>query len=450
MGRKEFPFVKQISTYDIKLMYTVADKSGEVFPLEKKTLDNTVEKCRSALAYMVDALNNHYDKWKDLKNTDRKNFIDHFFHGTKKNKAMCDFDDKFPKFPCYLRRSVQSEATGIVSSYRSNHKNWEETGQKGSEPKISLNHHWTPVLYQSEGGEIKIINRQYVQIKVFKNNDWVWMGLLLKNSDVSYIERHCFRRKSLSPCLKKKNGNYYLSWPWEENIKLPDVPVTACRICAVDLGIITDATCSIMDCSGTVYAREFINFAEEKDRIVHMCNRIKGNQQRGQAVNTLWAYTRNFNSELSRKIANRIIDFAILNDASYIVFEHLRTGGKKKGSRKQRLALWKHQEIQQLVEYKAHRYGMRVSRVNARNTSRLAYDGSGKVKRGKAAGNLPYDVCLFSSGKIYNCDLSASYNIGARFFLRTLRNKFPDCGIPSATSCTLADLWKNSILFRML
>ena len=65
---------------------------------------------------------------------------------------------------------------------------------------------------------------------------------------------------------------------------------------------------------------------------------------------------------------------------------------------------------------------MRISRVNAWGTSRLAYDGSGSVERG-IHGN--YSICRFQNGKIYNCDLSATYNIGARYFIRELTKSLP-------------------------
>ena len=68
----------------------------------------------------------------------------------------------------------------------------------------------------------------------------------------------------------------------------------------------------------------------------------------------------------------------------------------------------------------AARNGIRVSYICAVNTSRLAFDGSGKVIRGKDAGFNTYELCKFTTGKVYNCDLSASKNIGARFFIRVL------------------------------
>lgn len=61
-----------------------------------------------------------------------------------------------------------------------------------------------------------------------------------------------------------------------------------------------------------------------------------------------------------------------------------------------------------------HLYGIRYSTINPKNTSKLAFDGSGLVKRD----TKNYSICTFSTGKIYNCDLSASYNIGARYFIK--------------------------------
>ena len=74
-----------------------------------------------------------------------------------------------------------------------------------------------------------------------------------------------------------------------------------------------------------------------------------------------------------------------------------------------------------MLSHKAHQYGLRVARVNARYTSRLAFDGSGWSKRGREiTPETPYSLMQFVSGKIYNADLNASYNIGARYFIRHL------------------------------
>ena len=95
---------------------------------------------------------------------------------------------------------------------------------------------------------------------------------------------------------------------------------------------------------------------------------------------------------------------------------------------------------------KKNRKGIRISRICAWNTSRLAYDGSGVVLRDQDN----HSLCTFQTGKRYNCDLSASYNIGARYFIRELLKPIPatersllEAEVPSVkrrTLCVYADL----------
>ena len=101
--------------------------------------------------------------------------------------------------------------------------------------------------------------------------------------------------------------------------------------------------------------------------------------------------------------------------------EKLQVRGRKHGSKKWRLHHWRAQYVQSMVEDKAHRNGMRTSRVCAWNTSKLAYDGTGPVTRDEKN----WSMCTFTSGKRYHCDLSASYNIGARYFIREIFKSLP-------------------------
>ena len=142
----------------------------------------------------------------------------------------------------------------------------------------------------------------------------------------------------------------------------------------------------------------------------------------------------------------------MLHDVDVIVMEHLDVGGKKRGSGKQHLHHWRAVYVRQMVAQKAHREGIRNSTVCAWNTSRLAFDGTGRVKRGRESGRTAdnYSICEFSTGKIYNCDLNASYNIGARYFIRELIKPLPatakqrlEAKVPSVSkrsTCTLSTL----------
>ena len=70
----------------------------------------------------------------------------------------------------------------------------------------------------------------------------------------------------------------------------------------------------------------------------------------------------------------------------------------------------------------------------------------------KASEDTPNDICRFQSGKTYNCDLSASYNIGARYIIKELIKVLPNImtevsNIGGGTSRTLSTLWNiNSVM----
>ena len=173
---------------------------------------------------------------------------------------------------------------------------------------------------------------------------------------------------------------WFLRFAFEEDVKLKDIKNT---ILAIDLGINTDATCCVMSSDGTILARKFINFASDKDQINHTINKIKGISQKYGSYNTtkLWRVAKFMNEELARKIAKATADYAIEQNVDVIVFEHLDMQGKNRGSKKQKLHMWKKNSVQKYVEHKAHRNGIKISRICAWNTSKLAYDGSGIVTR---------------------------------------------------------------------
>ena len=356
--------------------------------------------------------------------------------------------------PCYLRRAAIAQAIGSYSSWFSNHENWKKNPE-GKEPKLQLDRHTMPAFYKDN--MYKRISNDMAQIKIYYHNDWVWQTVHLRKQDVKYIQRHCSTMQECSPVLVHKGKNWYLNFAFKQEVKLNKTDVQKQKVCAVDLGLNNDAVCSVMGAEGTVIARRFIRQAVEKDHLYTVLNRIRKQQQYGaRRCKTLWSIADNINREISRKTAGDILSFAYEYNVNVIVFEHLDIGGKKKGKNKQKLSLWRKKEIQRIVEHRAHRLGIRISRICAWNTSRLAYDGSGYVDRGKYMQNgkekYNYSICVFQSGKQYHCDLNASYNIGARYFVRELlksnsvRRRLPsqtkDSDYGKGTTRTLSSLIK--------
>lgn len=224
-----------------------------------------------------------------------------------------------------------------------------------------------------------------------------------------------------------------------------------------------------MAADGAILGRRFINFPREKDRMNHLLNKQRGEQRdHGRyGGRRTWDQINNLNDQLSANIARAIVDMAVEHGVNVIVFEALDFHGRIRGRKAQRLHLWRKRAIQDMVEHKAHRNLIRISRVCAWGTSRLAFDGSGEILRGRV--NLTNDElaaliametkdrkkakgrpethcgqerCTFLNGKEYNCDLSASYNIGARYFLREWCKVTPGLEetLPKTTQRTYANL----------
>ena len=411
----------------------------------------TMEIYRQAVGYLTEIYAQVWEELRKIPETKKRfNTAEHMVHMTKKNTARFDFDLRFPKMPSYLRRSAIQHALGNVSSYETRLGQWKETGVLSGRPKLTCRNHAMPVFYRDvmyrEGAE----GKDEAYLKLYDGHDWKWFRVYLKRTDMEYLRRNWKGKKASAPALEKRHRRYFLRFSYTEEVTLTQTPVKEQIICSVDLGINTDAVCTIMRSDGTVLGRRFIDHPSEKDRMYRTLGRIRRFQREHGSAQTQgrWAYTKRLNTELGKKIAGAIVRYAEENHADVIVFEYLEMQGKISGKKKQKLHLWRKRDIQKCCEHQAHRKGMRVSRICAWNTSRLAYDGSGAVTRDREN----HSLCTFQTGKRYNCDLSASYNIGARYFIRELLKPLPatersllEAKVPPVkcrTSCVYADLRK--------
>ena len=433
-----------------------------------KCLQDTISIYRKAVDFLIDVCIREWSVIEAIKGDKaRQRYVETLVHATSKRDAACyDFDRYFYKYPCYLLRSTITEAIGKVSSYMNNLANWENAdpavrGKAPSQPKAGYVY---PCMYQgnmySETEEPNV-----VQIKVFIRNTWDWLTVSLKKSDRDYILRHCSRierdennsqsalqsRRICNPTLQKRGKEWFLDFPVEETVKLTDTDIKEQTVIAVDLGINNACTLSVMHSDGTIVGREFLGLPSETDSPEHAIKRIKKAQQHGnRKTPRLWAKTNGINDRIAVLTAQFIMEKAVLYNTDVIVFEHLDRKGKIHGSKKQKLHMWRSRYVQEMVTNKANRLGMRISHICAWGTSKLAYDGSGTVQRGRDAGLKSYGVCRFANGKIYNCDISASYNIGARYFVRELTKSLPETArlqlqakVPEAckrSTCTLSTL----------
>ena len=409
----------------------------------------TLDIYRSAVSCLIEIYAQIWDELAVITEPKKRfNTAEHLVHTTKKNQARFDFDLRFPKMPSYLRRAAIQHALGSVSSYKTRMELWKKTDQKGGRPKLVCDNHAMPVFYRDVMYREDTEEKDGACLKLYDGHDWKWFRVSLSHTDMEYLRKNWAGKKAAAPVLEKRHRKYFLRFSYTEEVTLSKTPVKDQLICSVDLGINTDAVCSIMRSDGTVLDRKFINFPSEKDRLSHVLGRIRRFQKEhaSKQIGSRWAYAKRLNTELARKTARSIAEYAHENHADVIVFEYLEMKGKISGKKQQKLHLWKKREIQTMCEHKAHRYGIRVSRVCTWNTSRLAYDGSGPVSRDPKN----HSLCVFQSGKQYNCDLSASYNIGARYWIREIIKTLPETerssleakvpAVKRRTSCVYADL----------
>ena len=402
--------------------------------------DDTIDIYLKALTFYIKICELEYRNYSKNNynfSNEKMKYIEELTHKTATRTNIpeeYDFSINFYKFPSYLRRSVIMEAIGIVVSHNSRYKNWEEkrntciiSGKKFYEkpPTLQYEPKSFPTFYKTNTFEKKEEKGQ-AKIKIFKNNDWIWLDISFNCKNLYSSKDFRFKGfKECNPSLVKKGKKYFLHFSYEKNVKL-QAPIKLSlkeekkekeqqRIISVDLGLTNSAVCSCITNNGTVIDRLFINQSKEKDHRSTLLGKIS-KIKRISSINTkeltLYKKVNNLSKQIVQDTINKIVDFAIKNNVHTIVFEHLGKI-KGKGSLKQKIHYWNKNTIQDKVKKKAHGFGIRFSRINPKNTSALAFDGSGKVIR-----NNKKDLCRFSSGKQYHSDLNASYNIASRYFIR--------------------------------
>ena len=189
---------------------------------KQKMFDNTIKIYREAVSFLIGCFNKEWDSIQKVEGAkSRKSFAEKLIHTTKYSTAKYDFDAKFYKFPSYLRRAAIQAALGSVSSYRSNYKNWEANGKVGNEPKLQCDRFCFPTFYKtvmfSESNEP---NQCY--LKLYSKNDWVWVPIAMRATDVKYITKYWSHCEKSAPALEKKYGKYFLRFAFEEEVKLSD------------------------------------------------------------------------------------------------------------------------------------------------------------------------------------------------------------------------------------
>ena len=285
----------------------------------------TLDIYRSAVSCLIEIYAQTWDELAVITEPKKRfNTAEHLVHTTKKNQARFDFDLRFPKMPSYLRRAAIQHALGSVSSYKTRLELWEKTDQKGGRPKLVCDNHAMPVFYRDVMYREDTEEKDRACLKLYDGHDWKWFRVSLSHTDMEYLRKNWAGKRATAPVLEKRHRKYFLRFSYTEEVLFTKTPVKEQVICSVDLGLNTDAVCTIMRSDGTVLGRKFIDFPSEKDRMYRVLGRISRFQrEHGSAqVKSRWAYAKRLNTELGRKIAGAVTGYAEENHADVIVFEY--------------------------------------------------------------------------------------------------------------------------------
>ena len=418
--------MKVTSSYKIKIIN------------QNKIFDDTIKKYREIVGWYIGILDKEWvNSGFDTIENDNKGYkkvalLSSLTHKTLQNpNPIYDFKAEFfggkanQRVPSNYIEASMLAAIGSYSSYYSNLKNWEKEDEetRGEKPKLQLDRNLYPSLYPSMKNNYIRIDENTVMIKIYnkETNEWNFKEFKLKGQTVRNVYKKMEGYKELSPMLMKEGKRYFLSYPFEISVKQEKVKVNDRIIASVYLGIDQFAVVSIMDSNGKILARKFLDYKDLKLPFYQSINRVRKAQMNGsRKMPHKWRHVNDYNREIARRVAKDIVDFAKEYNFNVVVFEHIEKAGKKYSKNKQALSLWRGVEIQKLVEHKCHALGKQMSTIGGYNSMYLAFDGSGKGNRTNGDGikNKQGKFLEFTTGKKYNIYLNASYNIGARYFLR--------------------------------
>ena len=208
-------------------------------------------------------------------------------------------------------------------------------------------------------------------------------------------------------------------------IKIPqkNCDLNESTVVGVDLGVKIPAVCAL---NTNPYAREFIGSVDDylrvrtqiqnqRRRLCIQLRNTKGGHGRKKKLKALDRYTsreRNFVKNYNHMVSSRIIKFALKHNAKYINLECL----KGYDTDKKVLRNWSYYELQQMITYKANKYGIVVRKINPCFTSQVCSE-CGNYEEGQRISQEKFicksEKCRFHNPKkgYINADFNAARNI---------------------------------------
>ncbi|MGD0174792.1 MAG: transposase [Anaerolineales bacterium] len=389
-----------------------------------------------------------YPDFLNLKSNEVVPTIEKKTHRTKHNpRPKIAPPAEIGALPAYVRRAAIMAAFGSAKSFFSNLNQWKDQKEKFEEkatkkkkklvfrvrppvpPRV-----WNrnPSFYQDL---YKNFTGKNVMLKLWTGSNWAWVKFGITGREVPD------GWSVGSPQAINRNGHWYLHVPIQKDEYEVPKKVEEQRkekeilICVVDLNIGRNfACCTIQNSDGTILATLYIRGAEalhgrrkrDLGRVAVRRSQTGILQPDVQDNQYLWRHIRAMGEYEAHRVSRRIVDFAVLHEASVIVFEHLGHfqphKGKYSARGNEKRSYWLRGKIVQFSKYKAWNEGKITCRVNPAGTSRFCYwDGTELVRFTPGQPMVGYTegapmVYCPTCHHLENADRHSTRNIGHRFF----------------------------------
>ncbi len=284
---------------------------------QRHLFGETVKVYRRLCRYLVGIVFTHWPELGVLSSDEQTPAVERLMHATAKRPVVKypQINRVFYKFPSYYRRAAISFVIGQVSSYMTRYRDWQSglsrNRRYAKPPLLNADAGGYPVLYK--GQCYKLHGQNAVEIKVFTGADWIWTTVQISTRG----KRHSILgNKMLSPCLIFNSQTCHLSVPFH---CVPPKRTSDQNVVAVDLGINTTATVTVVTFDGTVIHREFIHPGRDIDRRDTRLKSVSmrasktmgkgGKLHKGFCSNT-YRKCRNINNQISHIVSKRIVQIA--------------------------------------------------------------------------------------------------------------------------------------------
>ncbi len=299
-------------------------------------------------------------------------------------------------FPAPLKRAAIRQAIGAYESWSSNYQKWLKRPQK-------MKHHKPPVQPrkfnfnpQYDSGMWKEDNGASILLKVLVNGAWKWIKHQYQSPEIQSDWVKC------SPRVQVQSNSFWLVFPIEKYVPATGgiknimskpkgrIAIRPFRTCGIDLDLDQHiAICTVLETNdrgeSTEVARLFINqsrhVARRKRNLGQIAIKMSqtGIISKGFA-NHQWQKLSKREMEFSRDVSRQIVEFAKYWQVQIISFEHLGNLRPQKGKyskrSNQKRAYWLKSKVYEQVKRIAFQdYGILVTRVNPKNTSKLSPNG---------------------------------------------------------------------------